>query len=66
MSSSPPPPPQPELFTRRLRDATKSIHDVSDHMVNLKLGVAMSDDRVWAEGLLVFYEVHRWETSLNV
>ena len=52
--------PQAELFTRRLRDATKSIHDVSDHMVNLKLGVAMSDDSVWAEGLLVFYEVFRF------
>ena len=49
-----------KLFTKRLRDATKSIHDVSDHMVNLKLGVAMSDDSVWAEGLLVFYEVFRF------
>ena len=52
--------PPTEMFTRRLRDATKSIHDVSDHMVNLKLGVAMSDDSVWAEGLLVFYEVFRF------
>jgi len=52
--------PQTELFTRRLRDATKSIHDMSDHMVNLKLGVSMSDDNVWAEGLLVFYEVFRF------
>jgi heme oxygenase len=48
------------LFTKRLRDATKSIHDMSDKLVNVKLGFAMSDDRVWAEGMLVFYEVFRF------
>lgn len=46
-----------KLFTQQMREATKGIHDVSDKIVNAKLGVTMSDDNVWAEGLLVFYEV---------
>jgi len=29
-------------------------------MVNAKLGVTMSDDAVWAEGLLVFYEIFKF------
>ena len=49
-----------ELFSVRLRKATKNIHDVSDALVNAKLGVTISDDSVWAEGLLVFYEVFRF------
>ena len=39
-----------KLFTQELREATKSIHDISDQLVNAKLGLTMSDDRVWAEG----------------
>jgi len=46
-----------KLFTQLMREATRSIHDTSDKLVNAKLGVTMSDDNVWAEGLLVFYEV---------
>ena len=49
-----------ELFSVRLRKATKNIHDVSDALVNAKLGVTISDDSVWAEGLLVFYEVFKF------
>ena len=41
-------------FCRKMRDATKDVHDTSDKMVNLKLGVACSDNIVWANGLLVF------------
>ena len=44
-------------FARRLRDASKEIHDTSDKLVNLKLGVSMSDEKVWANGLLVFGKI---------
>ena len=46
-------------FSVQLRKATKNIHDVSDALVNAKLGVTINDDSVWAEGLLVFYEVFK-------
>jgi len=45
------------LFTQQMRKATRNIHNTSDALVNAKLGVTMTDDSVWAEGLLVFYEV---------
>jgi len=57
------PPPRPEndeLFTKRMRTATKNIHKMSDALVNARLSLAMSDDKVWAEGLLIFYEVFRF------
>ena len=47
-------------FCQELRHATRSIHAVSDQLVNLKLGVALSDNRVWAEGVSVFYHVFRF------
>jgi len=47
------------LLSQEMRRATKSIHSMSDHLVNAKLGVTMSDDSVWAEGLLVFYPVFK-------
>ena len=49
-----------ELFTVRMRHATRAIHNTSDALVNAKLGITMSDDSVWAEGLLVFYEVFKF------
>jgi len=49
-----------ELFSQRMRAATRSIHNTSDTLVNAKLGVTMSDDSVWAEGLLVFYEIFKF------
>ena len=53
-------------LARRLRESTKEIHDTSDKLVNLKLGVAMSDDKVWANGLLVFAKVFfQLEKSLD-
>ena len=52
--------PDKQLFSIRLRKATKNIHDVSDALVNAKLGVTINDDSVWAEGLLVFYEVFKF------
>lgn len=44
-------------FTKQMRIATREIHNVSDALVNAKLGIGCSDNRVWAEGLLVYYEV---------
>jgi len=53
-------------FCRRMRDATKAIHDTSDKLVNLKLGLSMSNDKVWANGLLVFAKVFfQLEKSLD-
>ncbi len=46
-------------LSQEMRRATKDIHTLSDHLVNLKLGLAMSDDQVWAEGVLLFYDVFR-------
>lgn len=48
-----------KLFTQEMREATKSIHNMSDALVNIKLGVSISNPEVWAEGLMVFYEVFR-------
>jgi len=49
-----------ELFSNKMRRATRNIHNKSDALVNAKLGVTMSDDNVWAEGLLVFYEIFKF------
>jgi len=49
-----------ELFTKQMRKATKQVHSVSDALINAKLGFAMQSDAVWAEGLLVFYEVFKY------
>jgi len=48
------------LLSQAMRKATRNIHTMSDHLVNAKLGVTMSDDSVWAEGLLVFYEIFKF------
>ena len=42
---------------KRLRDATKTVHDSSDKLVNLKLGIALSEPNVWYQGLLVFSKI---------
>ncbi|XP_066969988.1 heme oxygenase 1 [Macrobrachium rosenbergii] len=47
-------------FTKKMRIVTREIHNVSDALINAKLGIAMSENRVWAEGLLVFYEIFRY------
>lgn len=52
-----------ELFTKQMRKATLDIHQISDAMVNAKLGFALSDSSVWADGLLVFYEVFAYLES---
>lgn len=47
-------------FTKQMRVATREIHNISDNLINAKLGIAMMSDRVWAEGLLIFYEVFQY------
>lgn len=47
-------------FHREMRKATREIHDVSDALVNGKLALALSDNSVWADGILVFYEIFRY------
>ncbi|XP_067009345.1 heme oxygenase 1 isoform X2 [Anabrus simplex] len=47
-------------FTKQMRKATREIHAASDALVNAKLAFALSDNSVWAEGLLIFYEIFRY------
>ncbi|XP_049278460.1 heme oxygenase 1 [Anopheles funestus] len=46
-------------FSKEMRRATRDIHSVSDALVNAKLAFALYDNRVWAEGLLIFYDVFK-------
>ncbi|XP_067647521.1 heme oxygenase 1 [Eurosta solidaginis] len=47
-------------FTRELRSATKHVHKLSDVLVNAKFALALSDDTVWYDGLLAFYEIYKY------
>lgn len=49
-----------KLFSQEMREVTRTIHNRSDALVNAKLGITLSDDSVWAEGLLVFYEIFKF------
>ncbi|KZC12641.1 Heme oxygenase 1 [Dufourea novaeangliae] len=49
-----------DSFCKKMRNATKEIHTVSDTLVNTKLAFGFLNDSVWADGLLVFYEVFRY------
>jgi len=44
-------------FFKLMRQRTRNIHDVSDALVNLKLGLTLSDDTVWSEGILTFANI---------
>ncbi|XP_045454963.1 heme oxygenase 1 [Melitaea cinxia] len=46
-----------ELFTTRMRKATRSIHSLSDALVNAKFALSLSDETVWGGGLFVFYHI---------
>lgn len=50
----------PAPFSKQMRLRTRNIHALSDNLVNLKLGATISNDAVWSEGLLVFYEIFRY------
>lgn len=47
-------------FHKLMRKATRDVHALSDALVNAKLAFALSDNAVWAEGLLIFYEIFRF------
>ena len=50
----------------RLRTSSREAHNISDALVNLKLGVACSDTAVWCQGLLIFQPVFEFlEDSLK-
>ncbi|XP_072946454.1 uncharacterized protein Ho [Epargyreus clarus] len=46
-----------ELFTTRMRKATRKIHSVSDALVNAKFAISLTDETVWGGGLFVFYHI---------
>ena len=45
-------------FVKQMRQRTRNIHDKSDALVNLKLGLTLSDDTVWSEGILTFTNIY--------
>ncbi|XP_053997720.1 heme oxygenase 2 [Hylaeus anthracinus] len=49
-----------DTFCDKMRKATKRVHTISDALVNAKLAFGFLDDSVWADGLLVFYEIFRY------
>lgn len=49
-----------EAFCKKMRKATREIHAISDTLVNAKLAFGFFDDSIWADGLLVFYEIFRY------
>uniref|UniRef100_A0A1I8NXT2 Heme oxygenase n=1 Tax=Stomoxys calcitrans TaxID=35570 RepID=A0A1I8NXT2_STOCA len=51
---------QDMTFTKELRAATKEVHKISDVLVNAKFAFALSDDAVWYDGLLSFYEIYKF------
>ncbi|XP_050554411.1 heme oxygenase 1 [Spodoptera frugiperda] len=46
-----------ELFTTRMRKATRKIHNISDALVNAKFALSLRDEEVWGGGLFIFYHV---------
>ncbi|CAK9800301.1 Heme oxygenase 1 [Anthophora quadrimaculata] len=49
-----------DTFCKKMRKATKEIHTISNTLVNTKLAFGFRDDSIWADGLLVFYEIFRY------
>ncbi|TMW55032.1 hypothetical protein Poli38472_013794 [Pythium oligandrum] len=53
-------------LTEAMRKATKGVHDVSDKLVNLKLLVALTNERLYGQALLLFYYIYvQIESSLQ-
>jgi heme oxygenase len=46
-------------LTERMRKATRTVHDSSDRIVNLKLAVAFTDKKLYALAISYFYYVYR-------
>ncbi|XP_055902830.1 heme oxygenase 1 [Eupeodes corollae] len=49
-----------EDFPTQLKKATRDVHKISDVLVNAKFALALSNDKVWADGLLSFYELYKF------
>lgn len=49
-----------ELFTTEMKKATRKLHAMSDALVNAKLVFALNNNSVWADGLLIFYDIFRF------
>lgn len=49
-----------DTFCKQMRKATREVHTISDKLVNAKLAFGFLDNSVWADGLLVFYEIFRY------
>ncbi|KAE8901173.1 hypothetical protein PF005_g17918 [Phytophthora fragariae] len=45
-------------LTEQMRAATREIHSISDHLVNLKLVVALTDKNLYGQALMLFYYVY--------
>ncbi|CAB3225974.1 unnamed protein product [Arctia plantaginis] len=46
-----------DLFSTRMRKATRKIHNISDALVNAKFAISLRDEQVWGGGLFIFYHV---------
>lgn len=46
-----------DLFTTRMRKATRKIHNISDALVNAKFAISLRDEQVWGGGLFIFYHI---------
>jgi len=54
------------LLTDRMRVRTKQIHDKSDKLVNLKLGMVLTSKDLYAEAISLFWPIyHEMETLLE-
>lgn len=49
-----------EDFPTQVKKATRDVHKISDVLVNAKFALALSNDKVWADGLLSFYEIYKF------
>uniref|UniRef100_A0A336M631 Heme oxygenase n=1 Tax=Culicoides sonorensis TaxID=179676 RepID=A0A336M631_CULSO len=47
-------------FAKEMRIATRQVHNLSDKLINAKIAFALHNNDVWAEGLLVFYEIFKF------
>lgn len=47
-------------LTKRMRKATQKIHNLSDNLVNMKLGLTLSDVSIWREGILTFTPIFQF------
>ncbi|XP_026735489.1 heme oxygenase 1 [Trichoplusia ni] len=46
-----------DLFTTRMRRATRKIHNLSDALVNAKFAISLRNEEVWGGGLFIFYHI---------